>query len=794
MDADATQPGTTNSTAQRKLRLSHCPQRSQRLLQELFDICAQWLRQPLQDGLDTFCGHLFDLAEHSRNSVDQQACMNCRDRVLRQRDQFEEHVVDMLANLVEHIGEPVGQSAGQTSANAPLSLVNIRQQDTAAALETLAVRGTVRGGLALIELGYRMAALLAKPPLEARAQPLGPYAFALALHTSMDRLDLADGQDLYLLRHFERAFSPQLTPLYEKLNAHLVADGLLPQLRPFSTSAAAHPSAADHQTTATAQPNPAPRDPSAPPVRQGRRATDVVVSAGNESSIDFDDLRQLLAQFRGHPQRSTAGARIASGDELQAALSGLQRHPDEMVRPPGRELGSAQHLRDELLGQINANRSDSSGPATLNDEQSDTLELVCMLFEQLGKQIGKGSNAHNVLSSLQVPLLRMAVSDHEFFEQSKHPARHLLGTVTRAASEWLDAPDSDPDRSLETKLEELIDRANREPPSAGLYTSLLADIEKHLDMLKRRAQGAERRQVETITGRERLERACQQAGDLMAERFAVSAPHGLLRALLDRAWTDVLALTLVRHGEASPNFSAQLTITDQLLGRAQVSDRKQLQTDVQTGLMQIGMATQEAEQVAERLVAGGNPTPRADPLSNTEMLLRLKQKQRLGGSASTRRLAQQPRPANAAAPDAAAAASDDPAATAPAGDPQPDAKGPVAAVHKQAPVDPRITAIEANLRQLPFGTWFEFADDDSGRWVQRKLAWYSPMSRKVLFVNRRGQQGREMKLMEVARAIAMGHARELRLSDDGLLDRAWNKLMTMLRQDTRDTSTATEAR
>ena len=99
-----------------------------------------------------------------------------------------------------------------------------------------------------------------------------------------------------------------------------------------------------------------------------------------------------------------------------------------------------------------------------------------------------------------------------------------------------------------------MERASREPPSAGLYTALLADIQQHLALLTRKAQTAERRHVEAMQGRERLDQARQRASALIGERFAQSPPRGLLRALLDRAWSDVLALTLLRHGEDSDAF------------------------------------------------------------------------------------------------------------------------------------------------------------------------------------------------------------------------------------------------
>jgi len=354
-----------------------------------------------------------------------------------------------------------------------------------------------------------------------------------------------------------------------------------------------------------------------------------------------------------------------------------------------------------------------------------------------------------LLGELQLPVLRMAVTDRGFFEQREHPARRLLDTVTAAANDWLDGSDDESNRPLASKLEQLVARASREPPSAGLYTTLLADIEHHLALLTRKAQAAERRHVEAAQGRERLDQARHRAGELMAERFALSPPRGLLRALLDRAWSDVLALTLLRHGEDSEAFGMQLAITDQLLGRLPVGDRRQLQAEVEAGLQQIGMHAEEAVQVAQRLLDAGGPDPVGELPSATDLALRLKQHQRLGELQSA------PPPEPVPAPPAAA--------------PEPS---------------PRERDIEQHLRQLPFGSWFEFVDPASGRIARRKLAWYSPVSGHCLLVSRRGQRGEEMSLTQLAREVASGRACEVPAQPESLLDRAWRSLTGSLRQAT----------
>jgi hypothetical protein len=235
----------------------------------------------------------------------------------------------------------------------------------------------------------------------------------------------------------------------------------------------------------------------------------------------------------------------------------------------------------------------------------------------------------------------------------------------------------------------------------------------------------------------------------MAERFMQSPPRGLLRALLDRAWSDVLALTLLRHGEDSEPFRAQLAITDQLLGRLPVDDRLQLQVEVESGLQQIGMHVEEAVQVAQRLLGAGKPDPAVELPSATDLALRLKQHQRLGEQQAARE------PAVAPVSTAAPAA---------------------------APTDPRQQRIEQHLRELPFGSWFEFIDPATGQIARRKLAWYSPMSGRCLLVSRRGQRGEEMSLAQLAHEVASGRVCEVPAQPESLLDRAWRGLTGSLRQ------------
>jgi hypothetical protein len=258
-----------------------------------------------------------------------------------------------------------------------------------------------------------------------------------------------------------------------------------------------------------------------------------------------------------------------------------------------------------------------------------------------------------------------------------------------------------------------------------------------------------------MQGRERLEQARHRAASLMTERFERCNPRGLLRTLLERAWSDVLALTLLRHGEDSEVFALRLRITDQLLGQQPVADQLLLQSEVESGLQQIGMHAEEAVQVAQRLLGISASTSVANDPTTTELALKLKQHQRLGEHA---------------APETPAAA-------------------PVPPPLPVSPESPE-RRIYQRLHQLPFGTWFEFIDPNNGRVTQRKLAWYSPVSGNGLFVTRRGLRDEEMSLQHLAHEMACGRVREMAQVRDNLLDRAWHALTTHLRQVTRPLTTS----
>lgn len=470
---------------------------------------------------------------------------------------------------------------------------------------------------------------------------------------------------------------------------------------------------------------------------------------------EFDQIRDLLASRRTTLTKLSGGsvglAPMPSGpvhlpapQELQHALSLLQPSTATSVNMGGRIVPrTVAHLKQDLLAQLKRSAPAGESPM-LPDEDNDTFDLVGMLFDELVKDVRPNSQASTLLTKLQVPLLRVALSDKRFFNDSHHPARQMLNAVAETGAYWLG--DDDADGALVSKMQGLVDRTLRDfDGDMSLFESLLKDLSSHLQLIARKAEVAERRHVEAARGKERLAQARDRAADAVKQITEGSELPVFTRTLLNQAWTDVMALTSLRHGEDSAAWQQHLETAKKLAGLAKPgaaaandTEAPVLQKEVADSLRQVGYHETESEAIAKRLIAPTAEPAADDAASRTELLMRMKSASRLGTTE---------KPAK----------------------PKPEQ------------LTPEVLARVAQIKTLAFGTWFEFVVNAQGDRVRRRLSWFSPVSGTAMFVNHRGQKIGDTSIEHLAIQMANGQARLVEEeAKTSLIDRAWGAVMRTL--------------
>ncbi|HSE11397.1 MAG TPA: DUF1631 family protein, partial [Rudaea sp.] len=276
----------------------------------------------------------------------------------------------------------------------------------------------------------------------------------------------------------------------------------------------------------------------------------------------------------------------------------------------------------------------------------------------------------------------------------------------------------------------------------------------HMQSLARRADVAERRLVDAARGREKLALARETASRAIANRLAAANPDRLSRTLLEQAWTDVLALTVLRHGEDSETYRRQLEVADRLVAACDAVQGGAIRPlgaewreEIETGLGQVGYHEDEVRAVVDRLFTPGRAERDDSTISQTDLAMRLKSKMRLGETV---------------------------AADAPL----------QSAQLRQASLqlNAEETQMLDRLKAMPAGAWFEMIGKTAGDRTRLKLSWFSPTSGRCLLVNQRGARVDECDLDHLARDIVAGRVRLSPPDRESLVDRSWKAVVTSLRQ------------
>ena len=716
------------------------PSRARRLLDRVRDLCEATLQPLIKKTLDDFDQQMFQLADQASNPSEQEVCLSSQREVRRGRSDLSPRFLSLLAEgfLSFHLND---KDQRQGSDDGKLKLLDMDEQEESAILTGTEARVELRSGIPLLELGYRFAALAGIPVVESDTLPIGPRAVCLAWQKASHELDMPTVHRQQLHQLFGQHLLREAPRMFEAVNTLMAAQGLLPDLRTLmvrrtrigvAAGEAEKPEEPQDQDKETAR-------------KEKQRPSD------EQTTVAFNVLRGLLARRR-HAlglDESTPKGPTSSPEQLQAILARLQKSADTTVEENGeKHLRGMKHVREDLKASLQALSQDGA-PLNLDPLQNDTVDLMTMLFDHLGREMPPEGQANTLMSRLQVPMLRVALSDPEFFSEKEHPARQLLGSVLDTAMLWLDGAGEDANPTLARKLQSVVDRTVEDfDGNVTLLDQLRKDLDSQLSVLRRRAEISERRHLEAAQGRERLLLARKRASELVAERLKDTEATGLMRTMMEQAWTDVLALSMLRWGERSKAFRHRLEITDRMLRHQFEADDPQLRDEITEGLGQVGIHGDEAEQIARHVLP-----PKATPeqpetppdLTRTELAMRLKQRQRLGQAEAEQ------------------------------------ARKKEESKRKEPETDPAVQETIQQLRQLRYGSWLEFVQPDQ-RVVRRKLAWFSPVTGHCLVVSQRGTREDVSTIEDLAKMMVAGSVRLPEERGDSLIDRAWGAIVKGLKQ------------
>mgnify|MGYP000873064926 FL=1 len=763
--------------------------RDQRLLAHARDVIVPALAHVFAAAVAHFDDVLFDRAESAGAS---QLLFLDGMRELRHKreevaNRFHQRLEDGWKALV--LGKPLSAEvllAGELGTG-QLSLVPEHVLESRLAVRTLASVLLRDFKQVLARIDRRLGWIAGGVELMADTNPISPEHLGVGIHEAFAICDVVPEVRLVLIKLCERDLAEPIGMLYERLDQALEDAGVMPEISQAKRALArtqSHNDTPEAHTQVQVQSGDAEvagddqRDEYAPAWanrfldrwahRRGRMQAAAMrdhADGGSAGGMDdqadhpdgrqgvlLDALHELLQQTRNVRENTASAATAAVGQqrplnqrEMMSVLSLLQATPSATLQAAigDDDQSLAQRLKNEVLSSATRLGVDPA-TATLDPMDEDAIDLIGMLFDVMLDERDLKNRSRDMIGRLVVPFVKVALLDRQIFVQKTHPARRLLNALAEACEG--NSGDSASDRVLMGKVEEIVDRLVAEfNESLAIFLTLEEEFRDFLSQYRRRVEIAERRATETQRGQEKLELARSRAMSELVRRAPEAAclPKAV-DDFLRHPWLHHLTMAILRDGDEGPGTIEALALADGLLeelaqARRHILGKPWLQV-WQPALHRVFASVGLHGDAVVAAITALHDTLQAIAEARPEL------------EKSLPELPQVNLP--------------------------PPAAESVGVVLAAEAVAQRIDSADVErFRTMDIGTWLDFVDKDS-KLQAGKLLWVSPISKRLLFVNRRGVRFCVASPEELAMMVRLGRLREH--INDGAFDSAMQGVIDRL--------------
>jgi len=726
----------------------------------LRDKSGQALKQVLAFFFEQADDSLFALADRAGSNQDQTAYFDAM-RELRMRRKA------MTVSMLQHVSQAFNDlgrlkpSRSKTSLEKidqdSLDLVDHSDLEQQVAIDNLTTRLRNRYQEPVRLLAARVRHLLPELELTDEQMPLSPEVICAAIGEVCADLDIDIRAKLVVLKLFERLMADKLDEFYHNCNQVLIADGVLPDMK---RPPVGRPSGAGNAS-------------SDPPAGQGAAAP------GTAQPATFHELSALLRQGQGTGGVATGqpAAEVLETRQLMTQLDQLQ--VDAQVSVDSEIVSLREQLQPLMQAAQGANTS-------VAQADGDVINLVAMLFDFILEDRQLHPVMKALISRLQIPVLKVALSDRNFFNRGGHPVRKLLNELAMAAIGWTEkrAGMRDP---LREKMAEVVDRIlNEFTRGTELFAELLEDFGHFMDIDRRRRELLEQRLRDAEEGRAKQERASLLATEVIQAQVSGRDIPDTIQQMLNEPWSRYLQWVALRKGDDSDQWQQACEVTARLVWSVDpLPVTEDTRTELLTAIPHVVEHVRQALQEISWDPFATDAAIRDLELAHVDVF------QKLVTAPIEPEPAVEPKPE--LKPEPKPEPESEPAGTEPAdmaqepiSGPEPEAiEAPASEPAPEPEQDPKPAVAPEWLTkadQLTVGSWVEMLGQETR--IRCKLAAVIRATGKYIFVNRSGAKVAEYYREDLAEAL---QDNVMTLLDDGLIfDRALESIIDNLRHNRKD--------
>jgi Protein of unknown function (DUF1631) len=275
-------------------------------------------------------------------------------------------------------------------------------------------------------------------------------------------------------------------------------------------------------------------------------------------------------------QPASAGLKAA----INEAQQGIQRRltTTSGAAVAGRPVGGAVST-PALLEELHQRKQELKKAAATPVERA-TIEIVALLFQSILMEERIPAVVRVWFARLQMPVLRVAVSEPDFFATIDHPARRLIDRMG-ACVMGFDATTRAVADTLEKEIKRVVQVVEAYPDTGRrVFQTVLTEFEKFLEHYFKNENEMTRKGVslaQQVEQRETL--AIQYTIELRKMLNEVPVQEGV-REFLFHVWADVMAMTAVKHSAQAEETKTMKRVAADLIWSASAKVSREERAEV----------------------------------------------------------------------------------------------------------------------------------------------------------------------------------------------------------------------
>ena len=214
---------------------------------------------------------------------------------------------------------------------------------------------------------------------------------------------------------------------------------------------------------------------------------------------------------------------------------------------------------------------------TLTRADESTIDLLSAIFDTVFRDQNISQEIRDLIRFLQIPVLKAALMDKDFFFQEAHPARRLIDMLSRLGWEQRKSPE-DP---LFQAMQRSVDRVGRDyDQELSVFTEAVNELEASIQAEESAAATAIAEPIAAALKQEKMAEATKAARSAVALRIGTGEVIAVVEAFLEQRWVSVLTIAYSVEDEKPGAVNNATRTMDELIWSVKpkitTEERKQL--------------------------------------------------------------------------------------------------------------------------------------------------------------------------------------------------------------------------